>query len=354
MRGNWLYEAAVPAGLEDIAAADLRDLVGSRAARLDAGHLTGAVGAGRVEFTYTGDVRRLLDLRAALAVYLVGSFHVARPRALLGDAQLRDVASAVREVIRLWPANTFSHLRIGAAGADSPALQRLAVELTRHAGLQHRASYPPEGGELYVRLRRAEASRGWDVLVRLSPRPLSTRAWRVCDMPGALNAAVAHAMVRLTRPRASDTVLNLACGSGTLAIERLACGPAHRVLACDTSAAALRCATANLAAAGLSRAAELHPWDARCTPLPAGSVDVVLADLPFGHRVGSHAANAALYSPLLAEAARVTRAGGTCVLISHSSQLMLHAIRATPAWTVSETRKVSLARVEARIWTLRK
>ena len=32
---------------------------------------------------------------------------------------------------------------------------------------------------------------GWEVLVRLTPRPLTARPWRVCNWPGALNAVVA-------------------------------------------------------------------------------------------------------------------------------------------------------------------
>jgi hypothetical protein len=39
-------------------------------------------------------------------------------------------------------------------------------------------------------------------------------------MPGAVNAALAHAIALLTEPEPADRLLNLCCGSGTLLIER--------------------------------------------------------------------------------------------------------------------------------------
>ena len=98
-------------------------------------------------------------------------------------------------------------------------------------------------GDLLVRIRRAAA--GWQVLVRTSPRPLSTRAWRVCNLPGALNATLAHAMVSMTDPIESEVFVNIACGSGTLLIERLALGPACVAVGYDLNGEALSCARTN-------------------------------------------------------------------------------------------------------------
>ena len=46
----------------------------------------------------------------------------------------------------------------------------------------------------------APTDEGWEALVRLTPRPLSARPWRVCNLPGALDATAAHAMARLSAP----------------------------------------------------------------------------------------------------------------------------------------------------------
>ena len=105
--------------------------------------------------------------------------------------------------------------------------------------------------------------------MRLSPRPLTARAWRVCNLPGALNAVVAHAMVALSAPNPADRYLNLACGSGTLLVERLALGPARLAVGCDNAAGPLDCARANLRAAGLRAPRSPRPTRAACpSPTP--------------------------------------------------------------------------------------
>jgi 23S rRNA G2445 N2-methylase RlmL len=160
---------------------------------------------------------------------------------------------------------------------------------------------------------------------RISPRPLAARAWRVCNRPGALNAAVASVMAGLTRPASGDVYLNLACGSGTLLVERALLGPAGRLIGCELESEALACAGRNVAAAGLTNI-ELMDWDVTRLPLADGSVDALTVDLPFGQLVGSHATNAELYPRLLAEAARVARPGARLVAISQQVRLLERSV----------------------------
>jgi len=137
-------------------------------------------------------------------------------------------------------------------------------------------------------------------------------------------------------------------------IERLFAGSAARIIGCDTDSEALACARRNLAAAGFSNRVELYDWDACHLPLPSGSIDVVLADLPFGHLVGSHATNLTLYPALLAEAARVTRPGGRAVLISHEVRLMERSLAELPVWCIEQQLRVNLRGLHPRIFVLRR
>lgn len=337
-------EAVVVAGLEDFAGAELRRL-GNRV-RLR--YPPGQPEPGAIRFDYTGDLRALLRLQTVNAVFLSREFAVPRPRGLLGDEHFRALLQQINLARSLVSGDVYQTLAIAAAGADSAVMTRLKDELARQTGLRAAAD-----GDLLIRLRRAvESSAAWEALVRLSPRPLATRPWRVCNLEGALNAAVAHAMALLTRPAPGDTFLNLACGSGTLLVERLAWGPARRAIGCDTSPAALTCARANLAAAGAG--AELFDWDARALPLPERSVDALCADLPFGNLVGSHAENLALYPPLLAEAARVARPGARFVLITHEVRLMESLLDQPSGWTVGEVRRIALGGLHPRIFVLQR
>lgn len=336
-------EVVVAAGLEELARAELRQL--GRSAQI-----VPSAEAGLLPLRYHGNLRSLLELQLATSVYMVHTFAVPRPRALLGDQQLRTIQQLSAKVMGLHPPGSFRTLYLSAAGGDSTILSRLKGELAANLGL----SVGSDDGDLLVRLRREPGGSGWQFLVRISPRPLATRAWRVCNREGALNGPVAHAMALLTRPTPSDRYLNLGCGSGSLLIERLRIGPARSALGCDRDATALRCAQANLAAAGLATRCELHNWDVRALPLPTASIDVVSADLPFGHLVGSHAENLSLYPALLAEAARVACPGARCVVLSHEVRLMERLLAQQSSWQLEQMVRVDLGGLFPRIVQLRR
>lgn len=344
-----LCEADVAEGLEEIVRQELRAKLGARVTlrRLPADQEQ----AGIVQFTYSGDVRALLGLKTAQAVYLLRRFAVPRPKALLGDAHFRAVLSMIALARSAQP-DAYQSLYLSAAGSDSSVMTRLKRELAQRVNLP----VAEAEGDLVIRVRPARATSreagGWDVLVRLSPRPLATRAWRVCNFEGALNAAVAHAMALLTQPSAQDVFLNLACGSGSLLIERLAWGPARLAMGCDISAAALDCAQQNLTASGFTAA--LWQCDARALPLASGSVDALCADLPFGHLVGSHAQNVALYPRILDEATRVARPGARFALITHEVRLTESLLGANCAWAVDGVLRVELGGLYPRIFVLRR
>lgn len=339
---SYRIEIIVPAGLDALARAEAQQIGGLR---LDPAGEHGVISA-----TMRGPLPALFNLRCAISVFLMRSFAIPRPRALLGDEHFRAVLAMVETVRRLHPANTFQTLFLSAAGAESNVLRRFKHELSERLGL----AVGEEDGDLMLRLRPSLDRSGWDLLVRLTPRPLATRPWRVCNREGALNGPVAHAMALLSKPRAGDRVLNVGCGSGTLLIERLLIGPAAQAIGCDTDPEALACAYRNVAAAGLSHKVDLRDWDARQLPLAPASIDVVLADLPFGHLVGSHASNLTLYPALLREVARVTRPGGVAVFISHEVRLMERTLAELPVWRSEQQLRVDLGGLYPRMFVLRR
>jgi 23S rRNA G2445 N2-methylase RlmL len=146
-------------------------------------------------------------------------------------------------------------------------------------------------------------------------------------------------------------VLNLCCGSGTLLIERGMLAPAQRLIGCDISAEALDCAARNVAA-WRAGGAELYDWDATRLPLEDSSVGALLADLPFGNRVGTHEGNHALYPAMLREAARVAKAGARFVVISAEVKLLQATMQAQDAWQVKHTLRVNLAGLQPMIAVL--
>lgn len=298
--------------------------------------------AKKVRFQRSGENARALiadpwalaeQLRCAHNVYIVHRYAVPRPKALLGQQIWDELMDTARAVVAR---GVFATITLDAAGAESTVMQRVLTTMAQTLGLR----VVSDEADLHVRVRSSEGA--WDVLFRVSPRPLGTRVWRVCNYPGAVNGVVAAAMVRFGGAETTDRVLNIGCGSGTIAIERLLQTSATQVTGCDTEAAARACATENVAAAGFSQNIQINDWDATQLPLGDECIDVVYADLPFGQRIGTHTENLRLYPALLREAARVLARGGRMVLLSHEIRLLRSAVADIPALQVQDELQVTV------------
>ncbi len=196
----------------------------------------------------------------------------------------------------------------------------------------------PEGGDLVVRVRPDRG--GWAVLVRTTRRPLATRSWRVCDRPGGLNATVAAALPWLAVPGRGVHAWNAFAGSGTLAIELALADPTARVEGVDLDPEAVACAERNASAARVEDRVRFAVGDGTALPVEDASVDLLLADPPWGDAVGSHAANRTLHPAFLAEARRVVRPGGRLAWVTHEVTLLHELLEDAGEWHVLHERRV--------------
>lgn len=351
-------EAEVACGLEEITYGELRLTLQRRFRLLQPIQ----AGSGFISFEYRGELPELLKLRTVQAIYLVQRFTVPRPKALLGHQHFQALLRQINDVLGLWQHGVFRTLYLSVAGSESSVMKRLKDELNHHTGL----IIASHEGDLLLRIRRprpeGDATHpegeeiGWEVLTRLSPRPLSTRLWRVCNFEGALNASVASAICLLSKPRPQDVFLNLACGSGSIMIERIDYGPARRMIGLDLDPWALACTRANLTACeqGQQLRVELVQADACAIPLPEHSASVLCADLPFGHLLGSHAENIELYPKILLDAGRVAQHDARFILITHEVRLTESLLKTNPAWKVEKQIRVSLGGLNPHIFALRR
>jgi len=340
MLSRYLCEVEVTEGLETITIDEITERFGK------AVEILSSEKPGEIRFYYKGGLGRLRSLQTAYAVYIVYSYDVPRPRGLLGDAHFRRLLEQIDLVRGLSP-NAYHTFSIAAAGSDSTVMNRIKEDIVTRAGLTLAA----DKGDMHIRIRPHNDM--WQTLIRLSPRPLVTRSWRVCNMEGALNAATAHAMIRMVKPDGSDVFLNLGCGSGTLLIERLSFGASQQVIGVDRSIDALTCAETNIRAAG-EELVTLLCADMTKLPLSSASIDQVAADLPFGQLMGSHNKNVVLYPQVLRETARVTRPRGQFTLITHEIRLMDRLLRESRIWHVEQSIQVNLRGLHPRIYVLRR
>lgn len=311
-----IYVADVPDGTTKFAKRELKKLGDATLKFL-------ATTSGEVPFSYRGETRPLLAARTISALYRVLSFPVRRPRGIMEGQNFEFLIREITGIVRpKKEKQLFKSFRISAAGSDSPDMQRLRSRLSSELGLMD----DPEDGELLIRMRPSViVPGGWEVLVRLTPRPLSVRIWRSVDYAGALDGPLAQIMVLMTQPKESDRFLNLMSGSGTLMIERLLIKDTALCIGGDNSVRALSAAQTNIRSAGFQRKSHLLSLDARRTPFSDASFDVVVVDLPWGERVGKRRDLPELYVETMREVARVAAPDARVIVISQAEDHLFAA-----------------------------
>jgi 23S rRNA G2445 N2-methylase RlmL len=277
---------------------------------------TGATAVNETEAAVeVADMRAALAWRTVVAAYESVVFDVARPRTLISPEHVATIAAHVRAL-----PSKFASFRVSAAGSDSAELTRWRAAIADATGLTEH-----DEGELLIRLRKRESN--WEVLLRLTPRPLSARAWRTERYEGGLNATISAAIIQATDPQPTDRFADLMCGSGTLLIERLLAGPAARVVGFDLDAEAIAITKTHLRNAAI-RGAKVDLYNEDVLTID-GEFDKLVVNPPWGTSVGSHAENAALYPALLAAAARL---GPELFVLTHEIKLFESALQTQHDW----------------------
>ncbi len=200
--------------------------------------------------------------------------------------------------------------RVGTA--DARLRRELMAEVVRRLG------WRDDPRDWAVNL--TEAAGGW--VAEIGALHWVRRFGRLERLPWATNPVVAEVMVRLAKIRGGQRVLDPFCGSGTLLVAAARQTGGVQVAGSDCAADALELARRNIAglpaAVRVGRAEELPQAD--------GSIDRVIANLPFGKRVGSHRGNQRLYPAAVGEIARVLTEDGRAVLLTEDKRLLRETV----------------------------
>ncbi len=337
------FEAEIIPGLEAYACEELLSRFGAKLNRIRKAR------AGFLRFRFSGGPVELLALRSVVAVYQIHHFAIPRPKALLGHQHFARLKAILCKASRSYnhPVRT---LGIGAAGSGTSVMRRLRHELAWALRVDAAADGK---GELFVRIMPDRRASGWEVLVRTTRRPLSTREYRLENMPGSLNATVAYVMTQVGPLPRGSTAVNLCSGASTIAIEHALMRPADLLLAVDCSDSALESGRRNAKASGADHRICHLLADGTRAPLASRSADRLYADMPFGHLIGSHEENERLYPAILREAARLARPDAALVVLTHEVRLMRRSLERS-LWRADRETRINLRGLYPRLFVLRR
>jgi SAM-dependent methyltransferase len=172
----------------------------------------------------------------------------------------------------------------------------------------------------------------WDVNlepggVELGALYLTRRFGELRRMPASTNPVIGAVLVRLAKIEEGQTVVDPFCGAGTLLVLAGELARPGRLAGFELEARWARLARENLA----TRTVEGAVFRADASELPLGTATThrVLANIPFGKRVGTHRVNEVLYPRALAEIARVLPGGGRAVLLTDDKRLFRETVQRT-------------------------
>ncbi len=275
---------------------------------------------GRLVCRLDGSLQDLYDLR------LFNSLAVLVP----------DIAS----VLRSAASGVISALR-----SDAPLRFRIAPSVQEAEILRAalgELGWIEDGSDWSVNF--VDGTAGWEA--EIGPFHWSRRFGKLERLPWSTKPVVAEVLVRLAKLQPGDRVLDPFCGSGTLLVAAGAAG--RQVIGSDIDPRAIAMARSNLG----NVAAQLTVASAEQLEHPDGSIDRVIANLPFGKLVGSHTGNTRLYPAALREIARVLRPTGRAALLTDDKRLFEAAVAGTKSLKIVRRRMLTYGGVTPTAYVL--
>lgn len=358
----------------------------------------------------------LLSLKSVVNVFLVQRgeklhpLHINNHKSILGDmietvllleksrAEKNSAESSVKKKSTPKAKSAFKTFKLRCAGSDSPEVQSIQRYISETFKLQaidefSRASTnattdtetsgPNSGSntgvDLDMYIHKPDAL--WEVGVRLTPRPLSVRDYKIEHIKGGINPTVAYAMntfafshmfsqTKITPLQLDFSYLNICSGSATLLIEayfqmvRLQsaeafAGVSGHFLGFDIDKKTNSQAIHNIQNAGLIRDIQIKTADLLDKPDFAdkgrkedekgevrgsakfATFDIITSDLPFGMQIGKGDDLDKLYKTFVEYTTEKLKENGVLVVYTTEADTFGKALRGS-AFTIDKTVSLKL------------
>lgn len=193
-----------------------------------------------------------------------------------------------------------------------------------------------------------------DVYVRPCDVPDTRFAYRKQSIPASIHPAMAACLARyaLSFVTAGKLfALDPFCGSGTLLFELEKAAPGAILFGLDISGHALGAARSN-ALAAKSGARFLQKDVLKFEPREP--FDLIVTNMPFGNRVGTHETNEPLYRDFVRLLPRLLAPGGVAVLYTMEHRLLAACLKREPGLTIAADMRTEAGGLNPRITVVKK
>ncbi len=333
-----IYEVNFHKGLKRFVQRELRRTIGKDHRLLPTGEDEGII-----TFESAASPLEIVKLKTAHEAYRVLQIEGDKPRAIMEPLVAERVTEALKKICALPTLKGVKSFRFSAAGSDSSEMKRIRAWLSQTLGLPE-----DENGMLKIRLRRSIAGKeGWELLVRLSPQPLSHRTWRTSHLKGALDPTIARVMAEMVDCKPEESVLDLMCGSGTISSELLGYRPPRGLTLIDIDEEHLSLAKKHVSAV-------LKEWrlKTKCS-FENGSIfdlqprssayDVIVSNPPWGEGLGAQQDISRLYSALLRFTSEsLTLTGRVAIIVQNADALRSALSEYSELTIISEERALQV------------
>lgn len=304
-----------------------------------------------LEFEYSEAPSRLLALRSVDDVYvhlgtLFGMDHTQPSlNVLVNKAKTLDIQQALSICRKVRSVPVAPSYAITASLESSCNYSRFEVAAALRKGLDGLV------GWRYIDHRDNKAVADLDIRVlidgprallglRLGAQPLHRRTYKLASVPGSLKPPVAYCMLLLANPHHDELLLDPMCGAGTILLETESAWSPHLIMGADIDPAIVAQARMNFIEA--RNEANLVVANAFHLPLPDGSVDSIVCNLPWGRQVAIGVDANAFHNQLITELARVMRPLGRAILLTDQVTSLLHSLANQPGLHIAMTQQISL------------
>jgi len=271
------------------------------------------------------NIKTILSLKSINSAYAVVRDGKYNPRYLHKHKSL--LGNLIELAIAQNP-KAFTTFKLRCAGSQTQEIK----EIEKYIVDTYRLTKAEDASlEIYI----SKIEQVWEISVRLSPRPLSVREYKVSNIKGGLNPNIAYAMNSFCRLDSIDSYLNIFSGSATLLIEAGTVNPKIKLLGVDMDKKTNSLAIQNIKKAGLIQNIQIKTADIYDNP-DFGTFDSITCNLPFGMQISKGEDLSKLYRHVVEYSEKHLSPNGTLVLYT-SEHDILQAILTHSKFKVANT-----------------